>query len=333
MRPGPLRAVLCVLLLLAACSLTVGGTLSVAYVSLVTTASNAFTAADATAASATTTAIGRSTAYDTGFIAQGSIYYVYANVSDTGNPASGIASVAANVSSITSGSTAVALTAGSYSGGGTAYGYRSAALTAPAVLTAGTHSYTITSTDMAANVGTQSFNTVVDNTAPTAVDVQSTNVSGGTVGKLDKGDTLTLTTDAPIDPYSILPGWTGATTNVQVALVDGGGTSSDYVVVYNTAASATQIPLGQVNLNATGYLTGGTGTFVTYGANGSPVPSTITRSGSTITVSLGTASASVSTSSTAARMTWAPSTSATDIAGNANTTAIATQSGTVHINF
>src|SRR6202042_1888716 len=127
------------------------------------------------------------------------------------------------------GSTAVALTAGSYSGGGTAYDYRSAALTAPASLTAGSHSYTITSTDMAANIGTQSFNTVVDNTAPTAVDVQSTDVTGGTVGKVEKGDTLTLTTDAPLDPYSILPGWTGATTDVQVALVDG-GSSSDYLV-------------------------------------------------------------------------------------------------------
>ena len=122
------------------------------------------------------------------------------------------------------GGTAVALTAGSYSAGGTAYDYRSAVETAATTLSAGSKSYTITSTDKAANAGTQTFTTVVDNTPPTAIDVQSTNVSGGTVGRLDKGDTLTLTYSGAIDPYSVLTGWTGATTNVQVALVDGGGT-------------------------------------------------------------------------------------------------------------
>jgi hypothetical protein len=161
--------------------------------------------------------------------------------------------------------------------------------------------------------------------------VQSTNVSGGTKGHLEKGDTFTLTYSGTMDPYSILPGWTGATTDVQVALVDGGGTASDYVVVYNTSAQATQLPLGQINLNATGFITAGT--YVTYGATGAATPSTMTRTGSSITVSLGTASTTVPTSTTAAAMTWAPSVSATDIAGNANTAATATESGTVHVNF
>jgi hypothetical protein len=110
---GLLRAAVCVIVLSTACSLTLGGTIS-AYTGSVATASNTFTAAaDFTAPVTAAAAVGRSSAYETGFIKDGATYYVYAKVSDSGNPSSGIASVAANVSSITSGSTAVALTAGS----------------------------------------------------------------------------------------------------------------------------------------------------------------------------------------------------------------------------
>lgn len=67
-------------------------------------------------------------------------YYVYAKVSDSGNPASGITSVKANVNNLTSGQTAVTLTAGSYSVGGVSYNYRSASLTA-GTLSAGSKAY------------------------------------------------------------------------------------------------------------------------------------------------------------------------------------------------
>jgi hypothetical protein len=330
----PLCALVGVLALAAGCSLALGGTIS-AYTGSVTGASNAFTAAaDFTAPVIAASAVGRSTAYGTGFINQGATYYVYASVSDSGNPSSGIASVAGNVNSITSGDTAVALTAGSYNAGGTAYNYRSAALTAGANLTAGSKSSTITSTDNAGNASAaQPFNTVVDNMAPTAVDVQSTNVSGGTVGHLDPGDTLTLTYSETMDTYSIMPGWTGATKNVQVALVNPGGTASDYVVVSNTDASPTQIPLGTIYLGSSAYLHGPPGNYVSYGLSGSATPSTMTQTGSSITITLGTPSGATSTSTTLAAMTWTPSTSATDIAGNAAAATTATQSGTAHANF
>jgi hypothetical protein len=330
----PLGALVGVLALAAGCSLALGGTIS-AYTASVTGASNVFTAAsDFTAPVIAASAIGRSTAYDTGFIKDGATYYVYASVSDTGNPSSGIASVAGNVSSITSGSTAVALTAGSYSAGGTAYDYRSAALTAGASLTEGSNSFTITSTDNAANVSApQPFNTVVDNTAPTAVDVQSTNVSGGTVGHLELGDTLTLTYSGTIDPYSILAGWTGAGTGVEVTLTDGGFSTNDSVKVSTAVASPVQLPLGTIALGSRGYLATGTGNTVTYGAVGSATHSTMTQTGSSITITLGTPSGASSTSTTLAAMTWTPSTSATDIAGNATAATAATQSGVVHANF
>jgi hypothetical protein len=237
------------------------------------------------------------------------------------------------VHTINSGSTAVPLTAGTYSAGGTAYNYRSAALTAPSTLAAGSDAYTVTSTDTSGDTATQSFATTIDNTSPTAVDVQSTNVSGGTVGHVEAGDTLTLTYSQTIDPYSILAGWTGATTNVQIALVDGGGSASDSIYVYTTAASPVQIPVGIITLNNSGDITTGAGTYITYGVPGSGAPSTMTENGSVITLVFGLGNARSATSTTAAAMSWAPSTTATDIAGNANTATAATQSGTVHANF
>ena len=62
-----------------------------------------------------------------GFVKQGQSYFVYANVTDTGNPASGISSVTANVCNVTSAScSAVAMTAGSYTVNSITYNYRSA---------------------------------------------------------------------------------------------------------------------------------------------------------------------------------------------------------------
>ena len=327
------RAALALVVLGAAWSATLGGTLS-AYTGSTSSASYEFTAApDWVAPTADIAAIGRTTAYDTGSIKQGASYYVYSEVGDTGNPASGTASVATDVNSITSGHTAVALTAGTYDAGGATYNYRSTAQIAATFLAAGSYSYTITSTDNAGNARTQSFTTIVDNTAPSAADVQSSNSGTGTVGHLDQGDTLTLTYSGTIDPYSVLGGWTGAaTTGVLVKLVDG-GTSNDTLAVYTNAATPVLLPLGTINLSSRNYLTTGSGSSVTYGASGAATPSTMTRNGASITLVLGSASGASSTNATAAAMTWTPSASATDIAGNDATTTTVTQSGAVHVNF
>src|ERR1700749_3484411 len=85
-------------------------------------AGNSITAAtDFRAPTASASAIGKTAGGIVGQIKKSGTYYVYANVADTGNPASGISKVTANVSSITSGSTAVALSSGSFSAGGVAY--------------------------------------------------------------------------------------------------------------------------------------------------------------------------------------------------------------------
>src|SRR5829696_589816 len=167
--------------------------------------------ADWVAPTAGASVVGKTTGGTTGFVRQGGTYYVYANASDAGNPATGIATVAGNLSTVSSSATSVALTAGTYTAGGTAYAYRSASLTARASLTAGSYAYSLALADVGGNSTTQSgFAVTVDNTVPSASDVQTVNVAGGTAGKPDLGDRVVLTFSEPIETESILAGWSGA---------------------------------------------------------------------------------------------------------------------------
>src|SRR6202008_4875250 len=99
--------------------------------------------------------------------------------------------------------------------------------------------------------------TVIDNVAPTAVTVQTTN-GGGTNGLMQQGDTITYTFSEPIDPNSILPGWDASPTPVVVRAYDGdillnllGG--NDSFQVYNAANNAL-LPLGAVNMGRIDYV-------------------------------------------------------------------------------
>jgi type II secretory pathway pseudopilin PulG len=104
---------------------------------------------DTTTPAVSSTVIGQSTnATISGFVQKNSNYYIYANISDSG---SGVQSVTANVTNVTSGSSNVALTAGSFTApGGGSYGYRSALLTSNAIQVDGTVNFTVNATD---NVG------------------------------------------------------------------------------------------------------------------------------------------------------------------------------------
>jgi hypothetical protein len=312
------------LIALAALLASTGGGTLAAFSSMTSNPADSFAAAaDYRAPSVSTTVIAKTTGYDAGYVKQGGTYYVYANLSDTGNPASGISSATANVSAVTTGSTAVALTAGSYSAQGTTYNYRSASVTASNPLAAGSKSYSITSTDAAANSGAQTgFPVTVDNIAPTASDVQTAN-GAATVAKPELGDTITYTFSEPIDPQSILAGWTGVSTNVVVRI---NNATPDALLVYNSA-NTTQLPLGSVSLGSANYVSANR----TFGASGTA--STMVRSGSTITVTLGTASGATLTETTNGTMTWTPSASAYDRAGNAGTTANSNESGAADKEF
>ncbi|HEX5040230.1 MAG TPA: hypothetical protein VFW95_08865 [Candidatus Limnocylindria bacterium] len=266
--------------------------------------------------------ISKTTPYIPGFIRQGGTYHVYANVTDAG---SGVATVRANVSNVTTGQTAVALVAGSYSIGGVTYNYRSASITANAALTAGAKAYTITATDASSNSVTQGgFSVTVDNTQPAGSAIATTNVGGGTVGRPEIGDSITLTFTEQIDPQTILAGWTGAATSVVVRITQAGG--GDAITVRN-AANSGQLPLGSVNLGGTGYLT----TTRDFGATGTA--STMTQSGSSITIVLGTASGAVGTQASNTTMSWTPAAAATDRAGNACLTTVITEAAPADIEF
>lgn len=281
-------------------------------------------APDWVAPTVSTAVIGKGQGGTPGYIKQGGSYNAYANVSDTGGPASGVASVNGNLSALTTGLTSSSLPSGSFSFGGTSYGFRGAALTVKNPLAAGTYTYSLTSTDTVDNARTQSgFSVVVDNTLPTATDVQTTNKSGNIAGRPDIGDTVIYTFSEPIDPNSILASWTGAATNVVARITNA---SNDSLTVFN-ATNTTQLPLGSLNLGRTDYVSAS----ATFGASGTA--STMVLSGNTITLTLGTASAGPTTASSTGTMIWTPSASAYDRAGNAQSTTSRSETGTSDRDF
>jgi hypothetical protein len=284
------------------------------------TASAAITVVDMTPPVVSAAVINKTLGNKPGFVKQGGTYFVYANATDTGSTASGISTVTANVTNITTGSTVVPLTTvgGPFTVGGVSYAYRSASITASNPVIAGVKSFTVTATDVSGNAGSFSGSVTVDNTVPTASNVQTTNA--GIVGKAEIGDTITYTFSEAIDPNSILALWTGASTPVTLHLNQAAG--SDTVTIFNSANSA-QLPLGSVALGGTGFVT----------ASRTFTGSTMVMSGSTITITLGTASGATTTQGANSTMVWTPSTTPTDLSGNACTAATATESGPADIDF
>jgi hypothetical protein len=267
-------------------------------------------------------AIGKTSGGTPGYVRQAGTYYVYANVADTGNPASGIATVTANTSDLTTGEGAAVLSSGSWTVGGQTYNYRSAALTADAVITEGSKAFSITATDNASNGDTTNGTVIVDNTSPTGTNVQATNTSGGTVGRADPGDTITYTFSEPVEPSSILAGWNGSAQAVTLQLINGGGAVSDNVQIWNQANTA-QLALGQVDLIEKGY-TNSTVNFT---------DSTMTMTGNTVTVVLGTASGAVRTEANAGAMLWTPSGATKDRADNSGLTTSAAEATPLDVEF
>jgi hypothetical protein len=334
-RSRRLRAVLAAAAIAAAALVAVPVTFA-AFSSSTESGGNSVVAAnDFRAPQVTAGVLGKSVGGAAGFVKQGGEYFVYANVAaDTGNPASGIAGVKANVASVTAGATAVTLAAGSFTAGGVSYGYRSAALGADAVLAAGAKGFTVTATDNAANANTFTGSVTVDNTAPKASDVQTTNVAGGTNGLAELGDSLILSFSEPIEPESILAGWSGTATNVVVRINDnvllGLPTGNDTLQIYN-AANTTALPLGAVDLGRSDYVGGLLGGNVRFGASGTP--STMSMSGNVLTVVFGTYNATIiidparGTAAGTGTAVWTPVATPYDRAANAMSTTAATESG------
>ena len=143
-----------------------------------------------------------------GFVKQGGTYRVYANASDLPAGAgnfSGVdlATLVANVSTVSAGQTAAPLTACGSCGPGSAYAYQSAQLTADAVLAEGNKLYSISASD---NLGTSASssgaNVQVDNTAPSVSTVVA-NTTTNQPGWLRQGGTYRVyanVTELPAGP-------------------------------------------------------------------------------------------------------------------------------------
>ena len=234
------------------------------------------------------------------YLAQGQQFYVYANVTDTGNPASGIAppvNVVANLPGY--GVQTLALTAGSYSSGGVSYNYRSAIQTMPPMAEQ-TLPYTIDSSDNAGNAGSTGGNVVIDNTAGTATTVQAAN-AGANAGRPEAGDTITYTFSEPVEPISIDNTWTDPSASKTATV-----SINNNAVGGNDSVTVGGVNLGTINLGRTDYVTA-TRTYTN---------STMSVSGNTLTIVLGTASGAGTTAAANGTMSWASSGAATDRAGN-----------------
>jgi Bacterial Ig domain len=177
-------------------------------------------------------------------------------------------------------------------------------------------------TDNAGNTATSVVtNRTIDNTAPTAVDIQTTN-GGATAGRPETNDTVVFTYSEQILPGSILTGWNGSSQAVTVRLNQGGG-GNDRLEVWN-AANTAELPLTGSDVSLNGDYTSG---------GGATIAATMVQSGATITVTFGTVTGSIRTETANGTMSWPPSATATDLAGNACSTTAATESGAADREF
>jgi hypothetical protein len=146
-----------------------------------------------------------------GFVKQGSGYYVYADASDAG----GVTAVSADVSTVTSGQTAVSLpacTSGCTVDGNT-YGFKSAGLIASNPVTEGSKDYTVSAADGVGNTSSPaSFGVVVDNTGPSVTTVIAAATGTSPQGFVKQGGTYRVYANA-----SDLPAGAGASAGLDAS--------------------------------------------------------------------------------------------------------------------
>ena len=195
--------------------------------------------------------------------------------------------------------------------------------TTATALAQGTYTATATQTDSAGNTGTSSTNTfTVDTTVPTASSIST--APNPQDGKPDwsspNHDTITLTYSEAMDPNVISSGWNGSTPLAVTASFTVPGHTQ--LAIRNAANTAT-LPLGTIDLGDTSshYVSSGT---VTEGAS-------IVMSGNQIIITINSTNGALNTHGGATTLVWTPSGLATDLAGNACTTA--TVSSTSKVNF
>jgi hypothetical protein len=186
---------------------------------------------------------------------------------------------------------------------GAAYAACTSPKTYAGPLSAGSHSFAVRAKDGNGIYSTSTATTwTIDTTAPTATDVQSANVSGGTVGKMETGDTLTYSFSEAVSPGSVVSGWTGSARTVTVTVTKNSGATDDTLTISDGTTGPQVTALGTVNLGQKGFVNNTATSTATMVLSGTQIVVTFTQTiGKTVT--------------TAGDMQWTPGT-LTDLAGN-----------------
>jgi hypothetical protein len=160
---------------------------------------------------------------------------------------------------------------------------------------------------------------IIDNTRPNGTDVQAAN--GGTLGRIDAGDTLTFTWSEPMAPASILAGWGGGAQPIRVRVNQIGGVNDDTLELYD-AAGTTRLNV----ISATQALR----LYADYVATGPLwLNATMTMTGNSVVITVGTviSGSNATNETTAGTMQWVTNTAATDVVGNIVNAATITEAG------
>ena len=159
----------------------------------------------------------------------------------------------------------------------------------------------------------------VDNVAPTATDIQALN--GGATNTMDAGDTLTFSYSEQMLASSLLGGWDGSATTVTLRVTNAG--ANDTLEVYD-AANTTKVNLTAGAMALSRDVVSSNATF----------SATMRQSAGNVVVTVGAlTSGTVRNGVKKGRITWAPSTAATDLAGNAVSAATVIESGALDRDF
>jgi hypothetical protein len=210
-----------------------------AFSSVTSNASTFSAAPDLSDPTVTGSIIARPSGLLPGKIRQGGQYYVYANATDAGNPASGISTVTANMTTFDTGTGSVALTTagGPWTVNAVSYSYRSAVLTANTPLNTGaSYGYTVTANDNASHTsGATNFNVTIE----TYAEVISAMTGLVSYWKLNEGAGTNAADSAGANTgtYTNTPtlGQTGALTGDTTTSVQFNGTN-EYVNVADAAS-------------------------------------------------------------------------------------------------
>lgn len=166
----------------------------------------------------------------------------------------------------------------------------------------------------------------VDNSPMRGADVQTAN-GGSTIGRMQSGDSMTLTFTQQATLTSITPGWTGAALPVTVRLRDGslvGAGSNDTVTVLRSGAA---VNLGAIDLKQSYIKSLRTAEFAATMTAGTTTVNGVTATRVTITIGAQTSGSSLPTVSTPSVMVWTPSTLATNLTGRAASTTPTSETG------